>query len=183
MEDLDSALHTDFLSTLGEPVFKDGCIFCKIAQGKEPRTNILFQNEAVTVFHDIRPATKEHLLIIPKSHHGPVKSLSATDLPLMDYLRQVGKAVIEARGGILEESRVGFHWPPFYSVEHLHLHVIYPEKQMAFLARLIFKPNTYWFVSYDWAFDWLQRRDRPRRKSVKEVSEASSRDSGTGTHI
>lgn len=41
----------------------------------------------------------------------------------------------------------GFHWPPFNTVHHLHLHVIYPKEEMSYISRLIFRPNSYWFVS------------------------------------
>ena len=43
--------------------------------------------------------------------------------------------------------RFGFHWAPFDSIEHLHLHVIAPINQMGFMARGIFLPNSLWFVT------------------------------------
>lgn len=42
-DEVHSRLRNDFLSSIGDPHFKDGCIFCKIAQGKEPKAKILFQ--------------------------------------------------------------------------------------------------------------------------------------------
>ena len=43
--------------------------------------------------------------------------------------------------------RTGFHWPPFNTVNHLHLHVISPIEDMGTLHRIMFKPDSYWFVS------------------------------------
>jgi len=45
-------------------------------------------------------------------------------------------------------TRTGFHWPPFNTVHHLHLHVISPIEKMSGIRKLMFpNPNNYWFVS------------------------------------
>jgi hypothetical protein len=44
-------------------------------------------------------------------------------------------------------DRLGFHYPPFNSVQHLHLHAISPASSMSFVSRLIFRPGSWWFVS------------------------------------
>lgn len=43
--------------------------------------------------------------------------------------------------------RTGFHWPPFNTVNHLHLHLISPTENMPFIKRMMFKPDSFWFVS------------------------------------
>ena len=43
------------------------CIFCKIIN-KEIPAEIVYENEHVLVFKDIKPAAPVHLLLIPKKH-------------------------------------------------------------------------------------------------------------------
>lgn len=43
--------------------------------------------------------------------------------------------------------RLAFHWPPFFSVAHLHLHAIAPASQLSFVHKLSFKTDSWWCVS------------------------------------
>ncbi|RZC38150.1 histidine triad nucleotide-binding protein 3-like [Asbolus verrucosus] len=98
------------------------CIFCKIISGDAPG-EIFYQDDEVTVFKDIKPASNFHFLAVPKEH------------------------ILADKGGDVDDVRLGFHLPPFNSIAHLHLHVISPASGMSTLSRLIFKPNTWWFSS------------------------------------
>jgi hypothetical protein len=54
---------------------------------------------------------------------------------------------------------MGFHWPPFNSVGHLHLHVIAPTT--AFKSKfhaLEFRIGTPWFKTADWVLQRLCKR-------------------------
>ncbi|KAF0289512.1 Histidine triad nucleotide-binding protein 3 [Amphibalanus amphitrite] len=42
--------------------------------------------------------------------------------------------------------RLGFHWPPFHLVSHLHLHAIEPASQMSLISRMMFRHGL-WFAS------------------------------------
>lgn len=56
--------------------------------------------------------------------------------------------VVAAQQGLdLASTRTGFHWPPFTTISHLHLHVIYPVENMSYLKRQMFRVNSFWFVS------------------------------------
>lgn len=46
---------------------KDDCIFCKLANGVIP-TNSIYEDEDFKVILDAAPATKGHVLILPKEH-------------------------------------------------------------------------------------------------------------------
>lgn len=55
---------------------KDDCIFCKIANGDIP-TNALYEDEVVKVIFDLGPASRGHVLILPKNHFDNVYSLDS----------------------------------------------------------------------------------------------------------
>lgn len=53
---------------------KDDCIFCKLANGDIP-TNALYEDDVVKVIFDASPASKGHVLILPKNHFDDIYSL------------------------------------------------------------------------------------------------------------
>lgn len=158
MEDLDEKFKSDVITGGEPPVDKEGCIFCSIVAGRDTRNKIIYQNSEAVVFSDIRPASREHLLVIPASHVCTIKALYKDDKPKLEYLYEIGKAVLEKRGGDISQARCGFHWPPFHSIEHLHLHIIYPSSDMGLLKRAIYLPNSPFFATYDWTLEWLGNR-------------------------
>lgn len=125
------------------------CIFCKIADGVE-LNDIVYEDEELVMFPDIKPATPHHYLVIPRQHLPSAKYLTSEHHDLVSRMVEVGQRVTEERSGCeFEELRLGFHWPPFNSIAHLHLHVIAPQSSMGLIARGIFKPNSFWFVPAD----------------------------------
>lgn len=60
---------------------KSDCIFCNIVN-KFENTQILYEDDDICVFPDIKPASKLHLLIIPKRHIEDVKCLTPADKEL-----------------------------------------------------------------------------------------------------
>lgn len=135
---------------------KTGCVFCKIA-AKEQETPLIYEDENTAVFSDRRPAAKHHYLVIPKAHYGNPKSLTKEHVTLVERLQEVAKSVIDGTEADSEDVLYGYHWPPFNSIQHLHLHVISPRTQMGFFARQIFKPNSFWFVSHEWLLERLKK--------------------------
>ncbi|XP_053675774.1 adenosine 5'-monophosphoramidase HINT3 [Anopheles nili] len=122
------------------------CVFCKIATGNDAGTEILFQNERICIFKDIRPASDFHFLAVPNHHIDGVNSLSAADKPLLQELKQELVNILQSTGQLDPSAALfGFHIPPFTSVKHLHLHAIAPVGKMGFISRMIFRPNTMWF--------------------------------------
>lgn len=47
----------------------------------------------------------------------------------------------------LDDVSYGFHWPPFTSIDHLHMHAIAPASKMGFIARQVFKPINMWYCT------------------------------------
>ncbi|XP_004924193.1 histidine triad nucleotide-binding protein 3-like [Bombyx mandarina] len=128
------------------PPSKSSCIFCNIANKLEG-TEILYEDDEVCVFRDIKPASRFHILTIPKRHIEDVKSLTSADKELLNRMMSISRELLSKNNLSIEDARFGYHWPPFRSVKHLHLHTIAPESEMGFIGRVIFKKNSYWFVS------------------------------------
>ena len=135
---------------------KQRCLFCRISSGEEKSTVILQDEDGVIIFKDIRPAATHHYLVVPKLHVNDAKHLTVQDVPLVEKLVTVGKEFLEKQGGDIGDARLGFHWPPFHTIAHLHLHVISPQSQMGWIARGIFMPGTWWFKTPEWVLQRLK---------------------------
>ena len=101
------------------------CLFCQIANG-ETSTEILFENDILVVFKDIKPAAPVHLLIVPKKHIRSINDLTEIDRPILSELLMTAREMA-GRQGIAESG-----YRLFFNVErgggqlifHLHLHLI-----------------------------------------------------------
>uniref|UniRef100_A0A8B9NZ65 Adenosine 5'-monophosphoramidase HINT3 n=1 Tax=Apteryx owenii TaxID=8824 RepID=A0A8B9NZ65_APTOW len=103
---------------------------------------------------DIRPGAPHHYLVVPVEHMGNCKTLKKEHIPKMV---EVGKTVLQRNNfSDLNDVRMGFHWPPFCSISHLHLHVLAPASQLGFLSRLIYRINSYWFITAEQLIERLQ---------------------------
>ncbi|XP_071953259.1 adenosine 5'-monophosphoramidase HINT3-like [Antedon mediterranea] len=151
-----------------EILVKKSCVFCKIAHEDEGRffAKPVFQNTEVTVFSDISPAAKVHLLVIPNTHIASVRDLKKEHIPLLEYMFAAGAGGLEILSGSINEARVGFHCPPFTSMSHLHMHILYPETSIRWWNKLFFKPDSYWFTLYDTMLMSLNEMDGPPVKCV-----------------
>ncbi|XP_015686522.1 histidine triad nucleotide-binding protein 3-like, partial [Protobothrops mucrosquamatus] len=104
--------------------------------------------EDLVCFRDIRPGAPHHYLVLPKNHIGNCKTLKSEHIPLLERMMAVGKAILQwSKCTNLDDIRMGFHWPPFCSIAHLHLHVLAPASQLGFLSRMIYRINSYWFIT------------------------------------
>ncbi|KAL3271084.1 hypothetical protein HHI36_021583 [Cryptolaemus montrouzieri] len=135
----------------------ENCLFCKIITGSSP-AKICFQDEEIIAFHDIKPASKNHILVVPKQHIDNVNALDASNISLVEKMVDCGKSVLGELQADISDVRFGFHRPPFNSIKHLHLHCISPMSQMSFTQNLIFRPNTWWFTTVDRALDMMKSK-------------------------
>lgn len=65
----------------------DGCVFCRIAQGKAPAW-VVYEDEHAIAFLDTRPIAPGHILVCPKRH-----SERLTDMEDMTHLTAALKVV------------------------------------------------------------------------------------------
>ena len=89
---------------------KEDCIFCKIAGGEIP-SNTIYENSEFKVIMDIAPASKGHVLIIPKEHF---KDIYEIDAITAGKLFQLATVVARALKEVL-------HCDGLY---HFHMHLI-----------------------------------------------------------
>jgi len=101
------------------------CIFCQIISGENP-ARVVYRDEQVTVFHDIRSATPVHLLIVPNKHIPSVNHLSPQDESLVGHMISVARQVAIAEGihekGYRLIINTGSHGGQ--TVFHLHIHLL-----------------------------------------------------------
>ena len=100
------------------------CIFCKILAGELPST-IVDEDERTVSFMDINPATRGHVLVIPREHSRGLSDVPADDLhACVDTARRIAerqREVLGADGVNLLNSAEPAAWQ---TVFHFHLHVI-----------------------------------------------------------
>jgi len=110
------------------------CLFCRIVRRELP-ANILFENERLLAFEDIRPKAPVHVLVIPKDHFASLNEapdgaeallgeilLRARDLARQKGVGESGYRVVlnTARDSGQEVFHIHFHilggrrltWPP-----------------------------------------------------------------------
>jgi histidine triad (HIT) family protein len=100
------------------------CIFCKILAGELP-ARIVDEDERTVAFMDIAPATRGHVLVIPRAHASDLLSIDSEDLGAVALAcqRLAGrmKQRLGAQGINLINSCGAAAWQ---TVFHFHVHVI-----------------------------------------------------------
>ena len=101
------------------------CLFCKIIK-KEIPADIVFEDETVIAFKDIKPIAPVHVVIIPKKHIKSVADANDNDVLLMGKLIMAAKKIAED----LEISNKGYKLlirvgkGGGQEVDHIHLHLL-----------------------------------------------------------
>lgn len=52
----------------------NSCVFCQICTGQSP-ADMLYQDDEIAIFNDIKPVAKHHYLAIPKEHIKNAKQI------------------------------------------------------------------------------------------------------------
>ena len=100
------------------------CLFCKIAAGAIPAT-IVAQDERTIAFMDINPATRGHVLVIPRAHARDVHAIDPDDLAAVAVRAQRIAALQLERLGADGVNLLNSNGPAAWqTVLHFHMHVI-----------------------------------------------------------
>lgn len=110
---------------MARSLYKDDCIFCKIAAEKIPLKKVI-STDKVVAFHDINPVAPVHILIVPKIHIETLNDLTADDAELVGSLfiaaKDIAKSLEIAESGY--ETVVNCNREGGQTVFHLHVHLI-----------------------------------------------------------
>lgn len=99
------------------------CIFCKIV-AKEIPADVVYEDEQVLAFRDIKPLAPVHILVIPKRHIESLQATQPSDGQLLGALMGVARQVADEQNltGYRVATNIGEDGGQV--VTHLHLHVI-----------------------------------------------------------
>lgn len=98
----------------------DDCIFCKIIK-KEILSDIIYEDDFVIVFNDIKPVAKTHILIIPKKHISNFLDIKNN----FDFSK-----MIKVTQKIIKKNKIDlgykliFNGGKYQEIPHLHWHLL-----------------------------------------------------------
>jgi histidine triad (HIT) family protein len=61
------------------------CLFCGIVEGRV-KGDIVYRDESIVAFRDIRPQAPVHILIVPRKHVATILELDASDAAVMGQI-------------------------------------------------------------------------------------------------
>ena len=100
------------------------CLFCKIVAGELPAT-LVREDERTVAFMDINPATRGHLLVVPREHSRDLLDVADDDLAACAAAARDLAALVSDRLGAdgvnLLNASGRAAWQ---TVFHFHVHVI-----------------------------------------------------------
>jgi histidine triad (HIT) family protein len=100
------------------------CIFCRIARGEIP-ANMVYEDEDVVAFHDVRPQAPVHLLIVPREHVPTLYEAGMGQQRALAKMLALAGELARKEGAtdgfrtIINTGRVGHQ-----EVYHLHMHIL-----------------------------------------------------------
>jgi histidine triad (HIT) family protein len=102
----------------------EDCIFCKIVQKQAP-ASVVYEDDVILAFMDIRPVSEGHTLVIPKHHYRDIfdtpPSLLAATHKIAQKISSPVKKVTNADGiSIVQQNGVAAGQDIF----HIHVHII-----------------------------------------------------------
>ncbi len=100
------------------------CIFCDIIAGKA-HAEVLYEDESVISFLDIRPVNYGHTLVIPKAHYENFLAVEKKDLESLIVVTQkissaIAKSINPDGFNIVANNGIAAGQTVF----HFHLHII-----------------------------------------------------------
>ncbi len=100
------------------------CIFCKIVAGELP-AQIVDEGERTVAFMDISPATRGHLLVVPRQHSRDLLEIGQEDLAAtLTAAQRMAARIVERLNADGVNLINGCGRAAWQTVFHFHVHVI-----------------------------------------------------------
>ncbi|HYE09505.1 MAG TPA: histidine triad nucleotide-binding protein [Patescibacteria group bacterium] len=101
------------------------CIFCKIVSGDIP-CSLVYQDDKVMAFKDIKPLAPVHILIIPKQHIESAQDINGGSSQVVGHIFEkipgIAKEAGMAESGYRIITNIGKNGGQL--VPHLHFHIL-----------------------------------------------------------
>jgi histidine triad (HIT) family protein len=100
------------------------CLFCKIVAGEIPSTRV-DEDERTIAFMDINPATRGHLLVIPREHSTDLQDVPEEDLEACARMaKKLAARAMERLDADGVNLLISYGRAAWQTVFHFHVHVI-----------------------------------------------------------
>jgi histidine triad (HIT) family protein len=104
---------------------RQDCIFCRIADGDIPSTEVV-STTGTYAFRDLDPQAPVHVLVVPRVHVAHAAEVAAEHGPVLAEMLATARTVAETEGIAESGYRLVFNVgdDAGNTVGHLHLHVL-----------------------------------------------------------
>jgi histidine triad (HIT) family protein len=100
------------------------CLFCKIVAGEIPSTRV-DEDERTVAFMDISPATRGHLLVVPREHATDLLEVPEADLDACARTaKRLAQRIVDRLGADGVNLLNSCGQAAWQTVFHFHVHVI-----------------------------------------------------------
>ena len=102
-----------------------GCLFCNIVDRKIP-ADIVYEDDHVLAFRDIRPVAPTHVLVIPKLHLEALREAEPSHAPILGQVLVAARRVAETLALVPEGFRLVINdgAAAGQTVFHVHAHIL-----------------------------------------------------------
>ena len=101
------------------------CLFCGIVEGTV-KGDIVYRDESIVAFRDLRPQAPVHILIVPVKHIATLADLEDEDKELVGEIHAVANRLAEQQGVAKDGFRIVANCGANagQTVFHIHFHLL-----------------------------------------------------------
>lgn len=103
----------------------ENCIFCKIVS-KEIPASIVYEDEKIIAFNDIKPQAPIHVLLIPKEHFASLNEIPEEKKDVLNLLLLKARQIAQEKGIAGDGYRIVLNTERDSGQEvfHIHFHLL-----------------------------------------------------------